>query len=584
METRMRRTLADLLRDIPDHLRNTAVSRSGKGSPETAQAWIRLAIVPCLIAYAFIALTAADQRYIAEHLRGSDAPLPVEHLVLGVLFASMVGAIVILYSTIIRPAPSRLRRILTYLHDYIALGAIIYMSDASMSLFWVPVIWLSIGNGLRFGRRDALVSSALGLTLIGLMWAFTPSWGAHAELLVLVAAFQLLIPFYISLMFAQRAALQAKSHEQALATETQRLSAAAEAEAAQARELGESIERHRSTLLALTRELQDPVVSMRNLLIKGADTQQSVALMHQVDLMLASIETIEDIDVIVDGTVDITPTQVTAGAFAEALTARLRLVANGPVVHLFEDTADAIVQMRLDPRWSANAFFAVFRGIASSGAPGEGFLINWSIDWRDRESGAAFLVATLHPKGQGREVCPLPGDSQLSLDLGRRLTEILGGRFVTTLSDDLLAQVELPVVAAKPAVSRRVPSPPGARPKVIVVDDNKTVLSSFVAQADKLGFHPLPILQPERVPEAVLEHQPRVVFVDRHMPSLSGPELITLIRDRCGETSPEIVLFSAVDDDGALEDARRLNVRFVAKPIRLETLQTILGDPVQLTT
>jgi len=65
------------------------------------------------------------------------------------------------------------------------------------------------------------------------------------------------------------------------------------------------------------------------------------------------------------------------------------------------------------------------------------------------------------------------------------------------------------------------------------------------------------------------------------MPSLSGAELISRIRNSPDiPNPPPIVLFSSETDGAILEEARALGVRFIPKPIRLESLRDILGEVV----
>jgi two-component system sensor histidine kinase RpfC len=576
----MPRTLARLFSEIPEHLRNTALTRTTKGSPEAAQAWIRVAIVPALFLYSLYAWINPETSLVAEYWR-SASPFSLEGLVVAILAAAVLSSFLILGSILTSPDPSAIRRVLTYVHDYASLGVVIVLSEYTMSLFWVPVIWLSIGNGIRFGRRDVIVSSALGVLLIAVAWAFSPSWRAHPEMLSLVAAMQLLVPLYVTMMFGVRAREQSRQHQASFDSETNRLQAIAEAEATQAKTLAMSIDRHRATLTALTKELQDPVIAIRNSLLKQPSPTDSRDLLRQADLLQASIQTIQDIDAIVSGTVELVPTDAGAVIFATSLAKRLSLVASGHVTYGFADDQDPSIRLRLDHRWAENALYSIFRGPVTSAHRGQSFHIEFEIDWTDRDRGEAYLTATLHPAGDRDPSFAMPPDSQLSVDLGRRLLTILGGRYVTSITTNILAQVEIPVVASRPGPPKRLPKVQGSRPKVMVVDDNKSVLSTFGLYAEKLGYHPLPILHPERVPEAIIEHAPSFIFIDRHMPSLSGAELIARIRTSPHiPNPPPIVLFSSETDESVLEEARKLGVRFLPKPIRLESLRDILVEVV----
>ena len=73
--------------------------------------------------------------------------------------------------------------------------------------------------------------------------------------------------------------------------------------------------------------------------------------------------------------------------------------------------------------------------------------------------------------------------------------------------------------------------------------------------------------------EAIIEHQPDIVFLDIHMPGLSGMEVARALYDM--ETPPKIVFVTAYDQY-AVEAFETEAIDYLLKPIELDRLATTL--------
>lgn len=591
----MFRDLKQIVSDVPTHLRRTAVSSRGRGSPEAAQAWIRVVLMPLLILYVAINPHAPQRAGVYETAASllpfvDETKVPL--LLMGILAFSLFFSVVLLWRILAQSATSRLRRVVTYAHDYASLGLVLLLAGHAYSLLWVPVIWLSIGNGIRFGRRDVLISTVLGLSLVWLCYEVSPSWRAHVEVLVLAAAFLLLIPLYVVFMFYQRSAELEKHHRIERELDAAKLQAQMLAETREAQDRAEvlagnvsalesNMDRHRSTLVALTRELRAPVLTIRNQALRHPDDRSSPEVLRQADEMLLSLDAIEDIDAIASETLELQLSDVGASVFAASLIERLKRVANGPLLYHFYATEQAQVLMRMDARWAQQAIFAVFRAPIASAPRGQSLRVEFDIDWDSDDINQAYLTASLHLASPDDPRVQVPPDADFGIDLGRRLLALMDGSYLTGVSRDTLAQVEIPVKAArvrKPSIRQGAPA---EKERIVVVDDHKTALSTFNIMASNLGYHVLPILHAQRAVEVVIERSPRFVFIDRHMPAMSGAELIRRIQGLPAmPTRPTIVLFSADDDVASKAEAEALGVQFLAKPIRLDRLEAVLKGSV----
>lgn len=122
--------------------------------------------------------------------------------------------------------------------------------------------------------------------------------------------------------------------------------------------------------------------------------------------------------------------------------------------------------------------------------------------------------------------------------------------------------------------SRSLPSVapgPAPAPRVLVVDDDATVLSMvrrfLVAQGAAVEVS----LGPFGVTGLVARQQPSVLVLDVTMPALDGEQLASLVRTVPG--APEVVFFSAVGDRALTEIAARVgDVDAVSKSAGLDAL------------
>ena len=131
----------------------------GREDSEHEQAFVRLAIIVVFLAY-LLGATAFDRA------TGDRAAL-----VLYVLLAETAVAIGLLVWIAWRPKPSRARRWIGMLADYAACGIIMHLQGAVVAPLYVVLMWVTVGNGLRYGPRYLL--AAVGLASISFLAVIT---------------------------------------------------------------------------------------------------------------------------------------------------------------------------------------------------------------------------------------------------------------------------------------------------------------------------------------------------------------------------------------------------------------------------
>lgn len=164
---------------LPKPFRNRADS-------EHEQALVRLAIASVILVYLW-ALRHFDAAH-AEQLRPMVLVMLAETAV-GIGLVAMIA---------LKPAPSPVRRWLGMLADYGTLTALMLASPAALAPLYVIIMWVTIGNGLRYGRSYLWSATALALLSFFAVITGTAYWSGQPYLAVGLLIGLLAIPLYMS--------------------------------------------------------------------------------------------------------------------------------------------------------------------------------------------------------------------------------------------------------------------------------------------------------------------------------------------------------------------------------------------------
>jgi len=159
---------------------------SHRPDSEHAQALIRIAVISVVLVYLLV--------------RGNNDSLPADDYlyVLGLVAMSfLVGAILIGW-LLAAPGSSHPRRVIGMLSDYgLIMLAMIQMGEP-MAWVYVILMWVTIGNGLRYGNNYLIAAVAMAGVSFGSVLAFTPYWDTHRSLGVGLLVGLVAIPSYLS--------------------------------------------------------------------------------------------------------------------------------------------------------------------------------------------------------------------------------------------------------------------------------------------------------------------------------------------------------------------------------------------------
>lgn len=112
-----------------------------------------------------------------------------------------------------------------------------------------------------------------------------------------------------------------------------------------------------------------------------------------------------------------------------------------------------------------------------------------------------------------------------------------------------------------------------AKPKVLIVEDDQSLLSIYSTMLKQGGYEPLLAANAKTAIDIVKNQEPQLIIEDLSLPDLSGVQLVHCIRQIPeGKNIPVIILSGS---QGRIESARQSQEHFVAflqKPVDMETL------------
>lgn len=101
------------------------------------------------------------------------------------------------YALVVRfPGHYPARRLLSMVNDYVALGYSIIVGCTVMLPIYAVIVWITVGNGMRFGRRYLYTASFLAQMTIAVVFMLTPAWQADPILVLTLSLTALIVPIY----------------------------------------------------------------------------------------------------------------------------------------------------------------------------------------------------------------------------------------------------------------------------------------------------------------------------------------------------------------------------------------------------
>lgn len=553
---------------------------SGRPDSEHQQAFVRLFLL--LLVLGYLLLIVGGRPETERPLRLALQFLTLEFAVSGMLIAWLLA----------RPAASRPRRIIGMIADYSLMGVGMYLLGHLLAPLYVILLWVTIGNGLRYGPRYLYAAIGFATVTFMIVITTTPYWRANPWVGWSLLAGLLAVPLYLSSL------LRALTH----ATE-----AAKAANAAKSRFLATMSHEFRTPLngiigmtellanTAMTAEQRDSTDVIRT----SARTLQS--LVEDV-LDISAIEAGKlkrnDVDFSLPDLINSIQVMLAPGARAKNLVLELKLPRDVPQ----ELHGDSSHLRQILVNLLSNAIKFTERGKVALEATvlqrGEG---NVQLRFAVRDTGIGIPEDALGRIFQAFEQAESGRDRRyggtgLGTTIAKSLTELLGGTIgaESIVGHGSMFWIEVPfalpmarhaaageggnVISFSDPFVRHRARVRGMR--ILVADDQAANVMVLRRLLERAG-HRVQVVDDGDSVLAALEADPfDAVITDLHMPGLSGLEIMKQARfmQAGSKRTPFIVLTADATLEARTECERAGAHAFLPKPVMVERLLDALGE------
>lgn len=548
---------------------------------EHGQALTRVAMLVVVLAYL---------QFVVKGHPGVEEGLALSLKFLSLEFVVATG---ILAWIAARPGVSYARRVLGMVADYGLMGVGMYLIGDLLSPLYVILLWVTVGNGLRYGPRFLYTAICFAVTTHLAVILNTPYWQENSWLGWGLLAGLVAVPLYLSSLL------------KALVRATEAARAANEA---------------KSRFLAnMSHELRTPlngIVGMSQLLAttpltaEQRDSAQVIqtsarALQLLVDDVL-DISAIEagklkrtDADFSLSDVVKSIHVMLLPGAQAKGIGFDVEVAADVP--NLLHGDSNHLRQVLVNLLSNAIKFtesgrvtLDVTRTKQVDGVAHLHFSVrDTGIGIPEAHRERIFDAFEQVESGRGRRF----GGTGLGTTIAKALTELLGGRIGMESQDgagshfwidvpfplaeqeqqDEAAMASNIIAFADPFVRHRA----RVRPmRVLVADDQSANLMVLRRLLEKAGHRPQIVDDGEDVLTAIENQSFDAVIIDLHMPGASGVEIMkqTRFMEAGRKRTPFIVLTADATSEARLECERAGAYAFMTKPVIVERLLEKLAE------
>lgn len=181
--------------DLPD----TSVSLLGQlkqrlkktGDSEPEQAIIRLAIGVLLVVYYCIPWQSGSSLNLDQFVHSTANQI--------ILSATLI-AFSIFAAIAINPRPSPIRRITGIFFDLTSLSIVMYWTGGEHLPLFVFYLWVTLGNGFRFGQMYLYISFAASIAGFGSVIIWGEYWQSHQSFAISLLIILIALPLYAAVL------------------------------------------------------------------------------------------------------------------------------------------------------------------------------------------------------------------------------------------------------------------------------------------------------------------------------------------------------------------------------------------------
>jgi two-component system, sensor histidine kinase RpfC len=169
---------------IPDWIRSRL---SHRPDSEHEQALVRLAVLFVVLIYLLV-----------DPVTGQGEAAREYRVVLGMVAVGFVVGSGLILSILARPGVSHARRVVGMVSDYGLMGAAMIVLGEPLAWVYVLVMWVTVGNGLRYGNRYLIAAVAAAAASFGAVLALNGYWIANRSLGIGLLVGLVAVPLYLS--------------------------------------------------------------------------------------------------------------------------------------------------------------------------------------------------------------------------------------------------------------------------------------------------------------------------------------------------------------------------------------------------
>lgn len=554
---------------------------SKRPDSEHGQAIVRLAIACLILAYLW---------FIGQYRR-EDGHLGAMFLIMAV--EAMVG-LGLIAAILIRPGISHTRRTLGMLADYTTLAALMSLNPAALAPLYVIIMWVTIGNGLRYGAAYLYSAMALAACAFTVVVVNSEYWQQQPFLAAGLWFGLIAIPGYLS-------SLMKTLHR---ATEEAR-----RANAAKSRFLASMSHEFRSPLNGIIGMAE----LMRGTRLEPEQKEYAEVIHTSAQTLLLLVDDVLDISAIEAGKVERKEADFDLAQQIRRLQTMLQPLATGKGLQLNAGIdKDVPLQLHGDGAHLSQVLLNLMHNAVKFTERGE---VSLAVKAMRREGDRVWLQFSVRDTGIGvpaqakerifgafEQVDSGPTRRFEGIGLGttiaKTLTSLLGGEI--GLEDNPGGGshfwVRVPMrVLAKPggAEAGNVVSFDNAfvrhkakvrSLRIVIADDqhaNRVVLSRILERA---GHRVQAASEGEQALDMLAAGNVDLAVIDMHMPRFSGLDVVRELRFmQAGRERTPVIVLSADATPQAVREAQEAGARaFLTKPVvvgrLLETIADVIGQ------
>jgi len=173
---------------------------SHRPDSEHGQALVRIGVISVIFVYSLFASS------------GTSLPTEVYARLVSIIAIGLLIGAGLITALLVSPGRSDSRRLIGMVADYGLMAAGMMLAGEALAWVYIVVMWVTIGNGLRYGNRYLFAAVAMAAVSFGAVVAFNRYWNANLSLGLGLLAGLVAVPLYLSGLLRQltRATEEAK--------------------------------------------------------------------------------------------------------------------------------------------------------------------------------------------------------------------------------------------------------------------------------------------------------------------------------------------------------------------------------------